>query len=201
MISNLSDLVAYGGKLAREFPIIADEVTIKPADMPMTAVKSLCVGIELPPVYQRCISQIYVFGVSLGYFALWPSFNREGGLAQALRQANHGGEPAQLVAKSSNLIIVGREEANLVCVGAAGSASSDSVFLLDVMAAPKIQQIDIAPDFEKFLLLVGNLHAVSVEYEDAPADGVEEMIRVCKILGCNEQQIAYWKGKVNELLF
>lgn len=200
MISNLSDLVAYTGGLASKVPQIAEEIAIKPAGIADDVVASLVRDMPMPPTYLRCIREVGVFGVSLGYFALWPTFSRHGNLVESLFKANSGQTSGEVAARTASLLVVGRQEANLICVGSMGAERPDVVFLLDVMSSPTVRITSIAPNFEVFLLLAGNLHAVSRDLQESPADASSEMGRCCNHFHCTEEQSMFWQGVIAELV-
>jgi len=200
MIKNLNELVAYTNGLAKKVPQIADEVAIKPEGVSKDALDILARGIALPPLYVRCIRELGVFGVSLGYFALWPTFNRNGSLVESLLKANSGSTSGEIAARNAGLLIVGRQEANLICVGSVESKQPDVVVLLDVMSSPAVESANIAENFEVFLLLAGNLHAISFSHQESPSNALSEMNLCCAHFNCTDEQSTFWKHAVTELV-
>lgn len=200
MINNLNDLVAYTNGLAQKVPRIADEIAIKREGVPEDFLEDFARGITLPPVYVRCIREVGIFGVSLGYFALWPTFNRSGNLIESLLKANSGSTSGELVARNENLLIVGRQEANLVCIGSAESKQPDVVMLLDVMSSSTVGITNIAKNFEVFLLLAGNLHAISFSHRESPSSALSEMARCCAHFNCTDEQSTFWMRAIMELV-
>ncbi len=192
--------MTYTNGLAQEVPQIADEVAIKPAGVSGDRLAVLVRSVPLPPVYLRCIHDVGIFGVSLGYFALWPAFSRNGDLVKSLLEANSGHASGAMVAHAANLIIVARQEANIICVGSMKGGQPDVVFLLDVMSSPAVRVTSIAPNFEVFLLLAGNLHAVSRSLQGLPSDAIFEMIKCCNYFCCTEEQSLFWQGMMAELV-
>jgi hypothetical protein len=200
MITNLNDLVAYTNGLAQKVPKIVDEVAIKSEGISENALVALAQRVALPPMYLRCIHDVGVFGVSLGYFALWPTFNRNGDLVESLLKANSGHASGEMAAREAGLLIVGRQEANLICVGSKDGEQSDVVFLLDVMSSSTVEMINIAQNFEIFLLLAGNLHALSFSQGESPSDAVAEMIQCCTHFNCTDEQSRFWQDAIMELV-
>jgi len=200
MINNLNDLVAYTNGLAKKAPQIADEIAIKREGVSEDSPDALARGIALPPLYVRCIREVGVFGVSLGYFALWPTFNRSGNLIESLLKANSGSTSGELVARNESLLIVGRQEANLICVGSSESKLPDVVILLDVMSSPTVVSTNIAENFEVFLLLAGNLHAISFSHRESAPNALSEMDRCCTHFNCTDEQSTFWKHAITELV-
>lgn len=200
MINNLNDLVAYTDALAQKVPQIAEEVAIKREGVSKDSLDALAGGLALPPLYVRCIREVGVFGVSLGYFALWPTFNSNGNLIESLLKANSGVASGELAARNANLLIVGRQEANLICIGSAESKRPDAVMLLDIMSSPAIKFVNIAENFEVFLLLAGNLHAISFSHQESPVDALAEMDQCCVHFNCNGEQSTFWRRSITELV-
>jgi hypothetical protein len=105
-----------------------------------------------------------------------------------------------VIAQQKGLIAVARQEANIICVGALGGAFQDVVFLLDVMTSPIIKVVEIANDFEIFILLACNLCAIADEYEDDPGLGVEKMELCCVHFKCSDTEKLFWKSRALEML-
>lgn len=200
MIKSLNDLVAYTNRLANRIPQIADEVAVKPQGLSKDALDTLARSLALPSMYIRCIQEVGVFGVSLGYFALWPTFNRSGDMVESLLSANSGSTAGEVAAREAHLLVVGRQEANPVCVGSALSNRPDVVVLLDVMSSPIVESANISENFEVFLLLAGNLHEISFSHEESASNALDAINRCCAYFNCTDEQSDFWRRAVVELV-
>lgn len=200
MLLELRDLKDYADALAKRLPRIAQRVTIREPGTSEDELSVLDEAIKLPPIYKRCICKFNFFGVSIGYFSTWPGSIKAGNMIEALRNANQGGDLRAIATTESPYVIVAQEEANLICVGRSDSSNPDTVYLLDVMRSTKIEQLDVAPDFEKFLLLAGNLHDISFKYEGDASAGMAMMLECCLHFGCTDSQIAFWNSRAEMML-
>ncbi|MEO6145650.1 MAG: hypothetical protein ABIT70_01105 [Sulfuriferula sp.] len=200
MILNLSDLKDYADALAKRVPGIAHRVTIKEPGISADDLSKFLAGMCLPPIYVRCISALNLFGVAIGYFSVWPGSIKAGNMVEALLRANQGDYLGAHEARESTLVVVAQEESNLICVGQADSDLPDTVYLLDVMRSPKIERMEVAPDFEKFLLLAGNLHDIGRKYEGNISAGMAEMLDCCQHFACTNNQISFWTSRVETVV-
>lgn len=200
MITNLDELVAYTNELARAVPQISKEVAIRSEGLPLDALASLERELDMPPAYLHCIRKLGVYGVSIGYFALWPTFSRNEGLVESLVAANSVHSNGQVIVREKGLLIVGRHEANLICVGEKGGGQSDKVFYVDLMSSPVMTVQDIAPSFDVFMLLAGNLHELSFSFPGVLSSAIFEMSQCCSHFSCSEDQAFFWKQMTAELV-
>jgi len=199
MIENLNDLKNYTDARARRTPGIAAHVELHEPGIGADALSRLS-ALNLPPVYERCLRTFNLFGISLGYFSLWPDSIRSGNMSEALLQAAAGNFRGAHEATHAGLLIVAQEESNLVCVARSNDIKPDTVTLLDVMRSPTVERHCIATDFEKFLLLAGNLNDIGLRYEEDASQGMDQMDQCCRYFGCTTEQSAYWLSKAEELL-
>lgn len=196
MLTNFDELKNYTEELAKQFPRIASTLLIGGKGLTTSEADML----NLPPVYKRCICDLGLFGVSIGYFSLWPGSIRDNDMIDSIRQANTGDEHGKTDASNLNLLIVGKEEANLICIGAVNSSCPDVVYLLDIMRSDRVEKKDIAPNFESFLLLAGNLHEISCKFEDEVDVGIDKMLECCDYFHCSAAQKAFWKSRAEVML-
>ena len=89
MIENLSDLKNYAEALAKRAPSIAGRVKISEPGLSADDLSRLS-ALDLPPIYERCVSMFGLFGIAVGYFSMWPGSIRAGHLVEALLQSNTG---------------------------------------------------------------------------------------------------------------
>jgi hypothetical protein len=200
MLKDLNDVQAYTERLASPLPDLASEIALRSNGIPDPALAELAEEIELPPIYRNCAGTLHLYGVSIGYFALWPGFRRDSDLLSALRAANLNNEADAAAARADGLVIVGREEANWICVGRASSDRSDAVFYLKTMASPDRVSSEIAPSFDKFLILAANLHQIAYESSVDVGAGIGDLAERCDAIGCGPGQAAFWTAKLSELL-
>lgn len=194
MLENLEDLKNYTDALAKRMPSIAQRVRINEPGLSVDDLSRLSM-LGLPPIYARCISMLSLFGVAIGYFSMWPGPIKSGNMVDALLHANQSDYLGAQEARNANLLVIAQEEANLVCVGRLDSNAPDAVYLLDVMRSPTVGRQGVAPDFERFLLLAGNLHEIGREYSGDAKVGVTKMVECCQHFGCTADQIAFWSSR------
>lgn len=197
IIKTINDVRNYTQAVAQNFPAIAGEIAVTeehPAPLP----SQLAADLQLPPIYRSIAGGNKLAGISLGFFALWPSFANIS-LQESLIQEN---KPDSLVRSLSGntLIFVARYEANPICVTSVTGNSPDQVFLLDRMSSPELKLKSIAGNFEKFLALAANAHRISDAYEGDFNSGQEEMGRCCEALDCTPEQSIFWKNRSAEML-
>ncbi len=63
------------------------------------------------------------------------------------------------------------------------------------MRSPTVERQSIASDFEKFLLLAGNLHEIGRKFSGDALEGVTKMVECCEQFGCTTDQMAFWKSR------
>ena len=200
MLEDLIDVQNYTKRLASTLPDLAAEIILGSNGVAKDDLARLADEIGVPPVYRACAAAWNLYGVSLGYFALWPSFGKKGDLVTALLDANRDpGEPAA-TARSKGLVIVAREEANWICVGSATSGHPDVVFYMNTMASPERKLTEIANSFDHFMILAANLHEIAYSESVSVADGIEAISNCCAAVGCSKSQAEFWERKASELL-
>jgi hypothetical protein len=196
IIRTIDDVRRYTHDVAQRFPAISREIAV--IAEPVELAKEIVAGLQLPPGYCSVAKASRLAGVSIGFFALWPSFVLES-LERSLIEANAPDSPVRLFGDST-LIAVARYEANPICVASADSKTPDQVFLLGTMSSPNWKLRSIATHFEQFLALAANLHCISDAYDGEIKAGQEEMTRCCESLACTLEQTAFWQSKAAETL-
>jgi len=199
MIENLDDLKGYADALAKRVPSIAGRVKINEPGLSADDLSRLS-ALNLPPIYERCVSMFSLFGIAVGYFSMWPGSIKTGHMVEALLQANAGNYSGAQEARNACLLVVAQEEANLVCVTRANGNDPDVVYLLDVMRSPTIERQSLAPNFEKFLLLAGNLHDIGRKCSGDAKEGIAKMVECCQYFGCTADQAAFWVSRAEIVL-
>jgi hypothetical protein len=196
MLKTIDDVRRYTSDVAKQFPAIASEIEI--AKQAVELPEELVTHLRLPPVYWAIAKANRLSGISIGFFALWPSFVREP-LQQSLLQANASGSLVRSFGNGA-LVAVARYEANPVCVVSTIGDAPDQVFLLDTMSSPRWNLKHIAVHFEQFMVLAANTRRISDVYEGDVVGGQEEMRRCCETLGCTQEQTSFWMLKAAEML-
>lgn len=199
MIENLGDLKGYADALAKRVPSIAGRVKFNEPGLSADDLSRLS-ALNLPPIYERCVSMFSLFGISMGYFSMWPGSIKTGHMVEALLRANAGNDSGAQEARNADLIVVAQEEANLICVSRSNGNNPDAVCLLDVMRSPTVERRSIAPNFEKFLLLAGNLHNIGRKCSGDAKEGIAKMVECCQYFGCTDDQTAFWVSRAEIVL-
>lgn len=186
MLADIDHLVAYAESLTTDLAGLSSEFRLGDGGLSTQAIDALRDDFHLPPVYLRCLRELSLFGVSLGYFSLWPTADRKGDFVTSFRSGNEGNP------MGDNRLIVGMYEANPICVGVRGDVE-DTVFFVDDMSSPDRRVTSIAPDFEAFVLLAGNLHEISFLHEDSSDEAISQMEACCRKFRCNAAQGEFWR--------
>jgi hypothetical protein len=199
MLKSLADLVAWTYRLAERVPELAAEIVLSDGGLSQDELHSIenSLGIHLPGTYRNMAGTKKLYGVSLGYFDLWPTYDSSEDLRGALVRANHEQGTQNGSASHRGLICVARQEANPICVRATGFVDEDAVFRIDQMSAPNLGCERIAGNFEQFLLLAGNLQFLTVE----PVEGgsvTDAMTEVCRHLSLTVPETAFWVARAEE---
>ena len=71
---------------------------------------------------------------------------------------------------------------------------------VDVMSSMDRHVTAIAPDFEAFVLLAGNLHEISFLNEESPDEAISQMATCCRRFRCNAAQGAFWREMVEAMV-
>jgi hypothetical protein len=140
---------------------------------------------ELSKNYLSIASRVHLLGFEYGMIALWPqSFGDGSSLGSALIEANsptYGFYPAL---KRAGCSVVGFREKDPICC-----KSDDSVFL--AFPTPGEAELHyLAPNFETFLLLLGNLDYFG--RRERGNDAVDEFLQIVGKL-CGPQSDPIWK--------
>jgi hypothetical protein len=199
MIKTLQDAVEFTLRTAERLQFDRDAIVLGPSDvLPKDVARPA--ALRMPPVYERLMRGLRLSGVRIGYFALSPSSSKMD-LVSALLHQNASLDPVTIEARTHDLIVVGRDEADLLAVGIDGSKDADVVYRLEGTTAPGVRTSRVAKDFETFIVLAANLN--DIMYPDGPEDGLEgesamaEMASRCEELGCNEEETRFWTMKAS----
>ena len=122
MLNDINDLIDYTDKLAASVPELSTELRVGGGGLSGQELNELRGEFDLPPIYVRCLRDLCLFGVSLGYFSLWPMAARKGDFVTSFRSINEASTIGD------DRLIVGMYEANPICVGVRGDVE-DAVFL------------------------------------------------------------------------
>lgn len=203
MINNLEELKEYSEKIASKFPSLASTIRLAAPGYPEIFLKNLSrEPIYLPDNYIRVLGLFKLAGVSIGQFNLWPVPFGKDDLIQSLVDANKDTRNPYLGFYEDNSFVeVARLEANIICLSRKGSSSEGEVYLVDISAGPKPIAQKLASSYESFLLLAGNLHDVSMSYEDDEDSGVEEFTSRLSALGVTGSAAYLWNELLEEMLF
>jgi hypothetical protein len=186
MILTVHQLQQYTEELAAKAPVIRDEVRLTSGGIDNQQLIAL--PFALPGSYASQATTLNLYGVAIGFFALWPTFDRKSNLTEALIRANSDDSEVIRRIRAQGMLVVGREEANWICVDYDGV-----VWRVDTMTSPTPALTEIAPSYEAFLLLAGNMHELSERHEGHPVACATEMRECCRRLGCSPTHIEFWE--------
>lgn len=203
MINDLDGLIKYSEKMAAKFPVIASEIKLCSPGCSRNYLSALRAdGQYFPDDYLVLLERVQVLGVSIGQLNLWPVPYGRRELLSVLIEANRSPENPWLKFYDDNEIVeVGRWEANIICLGRKGSGDKGKVYFLDINSGLKLNLRPMADSFEQLMILAGNMHEVSMDYEAEPESGVQEFsLRLVK-LGVKTDASALWLELLNEALY
>ena len=194
MLQSLEDLKNFSDATAREFPSVVRRFLLKEPGISADDLLKLQ-DIFIPPVYKKCISAFDLLGRVIGYFAMSPGSIVRQSMAEALIDANCSDHPGVEVAIGAGLVVVAQEESNLICVGRSDSAVPDKVYLIEIMSSPVIEIQDVAADFERFMLLAGNVYEIGLKYDKNEKGAVAAMVECCRYFDCSVEQVKFWVSR------
>ncbi len=203
MISNLDELKRYTEKVAAKFPEIASEIKLCSPGCSEEQLIELSREVpELPSNYLDVAKQVQLVGVSIGQLALWPvPYGKKDFLASLTEANNDSSNPYLGFYSSNDLVEVARLEANIICLGRKSAENEGQAFLIDISSGldPVIQKL--ADGFEQLLVIAGNLHDISMSYEDDEDSGISEFASRLNKLGVESSCASIWNELLEEVLF
>jgi hypothetical protein len=203
MISNLDELIKYSENVAAKFPVIASEIRLCSPGYSDDLLAE--VGNEvpyLPDSYFSVVKKIQIVGVSIGQLNLWPVPYGKKDFVASLVEANTSSDnPYLQFYKENSLVEVARLEANIVCLGRKGAQISDQVYLVDICSGPNPVLQKLANSYEQLLIVAGNLHDISMTYEDDEDAGVSKFQSRLTQLGVEVDSANIWNELLEEALY
>ena len=203
MINDLDGLIKYSEKMATRFSVIASEIKLCSPGCSKNYLSVLREdGQYFPDDYLELLERVQVLGVSIGQLNLWPVPYGRRELSSVLIEANKSPENPWLKFYDDNEIVeVARWEANIICLGRKGSSDRGKVYFLDISSGLKLSLRPMADSFEQLMILAGNMHEVSMDYEAEPESGVQEFSLRLVTLGVKADASALWLELLNEALY
>lgn len=201
-VSDLSGVCRVTEDLAGTLPPgIADtarEVLLRRVDSvdEMTRLQDVMPG--LPPVYESVASAFDLFGVSLGYFQLWPSPTKATSLAGALLEAFEG-RSERWVAGHGDLIEVGGHVGDPLCVLSRYAVQPDRVVILDHSDTDRIDAV--ATDFEQLLVLAGNVVAIRLAFNAGRVSDPRSALAGSVAALCEDSEIQHTWSRLGRQAF
>lgn len=203
MISNLDGLIKYSENMAAKFPVIASEIRLcSPGYSDDLLVEVGNKVPYLPDSYFSVVKQIQIVGVSIGQLNLWPvPYGKKDFVASLIEANTSSDNPYLKFYDDNNLVEVARFEANIVCLGRKGSHISDQVYLVDISSGPNPVLQKLANSYEQLLIVAGNLHDISMNYEDDEDAGVSEFQSRLTQLSVDKDSANIWNELLKEALY
>ena len=203
MISNLDGLIKYSENMAAKFPVIASEIRLcSPGYSDDLLVEVGNKVPYLPDSYFSVVKQIQIVGVSIGQLNLWPvPYGKKDFVASLIEANTSSDNPYLKFYDDNNLVEVARFEANIVCLGRKGSHISDQVYLVGISSGPNPVLQKLANSYEQLLIVAGNLHDISMNYEDDEDAGVSEFQSRLTQLSVDKDSANIWNELLKEALY
>lgn len=203
MISNIDGLIKYSENMAAKFPVIASEIRLCSPGYSDYLLVDLGNKVPyLPDSYFSVVKHIQIVGVSIGQLNLWPvPYGKKDFVASLLEANTSSDNPYLKFYDDNNLVEVARLEANIVCLGRKGSQICDQVYLVDISSGPNPVLHKLANSYEQLLIIAGNLHDISMTYENDEDVGVSEFQSRLTQLGVDKDSTNMWKEMLEESLY
>ena len=196
MISKLSELQEHTRWIAGKVPELREEILLNsPGCTGAECARLKEVLHNLPDGYIECLQKFDLRRFGLCYFSLRPSFGKNG-IVESLILANISEtNPMLPFLRSHGLYEVAAWEADPVCVATGDSSYPEGAVLWVTPPEPVYQIMPLADDFEKFLLIAGNLDAVRDRYSKAVdrRASAQEFMGVLRYLRVSEEASISWK--------
>lgn len=157
MLTSLDDLVVYTNYLGSKYPIISEEkVLSRPGCSKDIANDILDSFPGISDLYVEIVSEINVFGVSIGSFVLSPQSFDGANICEKLIDCNTNSGMSQYFARDK-VYQIGSFEADPVAIAATSSKYVEGSVVLYDLGNPVEEPKEIALDYKQFLLLAGNV--------------------------------------------
>lgn len=203
MISNLDGLIKYSESVAAKFPVIASEIRLCSPGYSDDLLVDVGNKVPyLPDSYFSVVKQIKIVGVSIGQLNLWPvPYGKKNFVASLVEANTNSDNPYLKFYDDNDLVEVARLEANIVCLGRKGSQISGQVYLVDISSGPNPVLQKLANSYEQLLIVAGNLHDISMTYEDDEDAGVSEFQSRLTQLCVDEDNANIWNELLEDALY
>lgn len=200
VINDLEGLVRYSEEMAGKFPAISSEIKLYSPGCSKDYLSVLREDEQhFPCDYLALLERVQVLGVSIGQLNLWPVPYGRRELRSSLIEANSSPENPWLeFYVDNNIVEVARWEANIICLGRKNTVNEGKVYFLDISSGPQLTLRPMADSFEQLMVVAGNLHEVSMDYESDPEAGVQVFALCLASLGIKEHASSIWLELVNE---
>jgi len=200
MINNLDELKLYTEEVATKFPAIASEIKLCSPGCSKEQLATLKQEVpQLPQEYLDIANQVQLVAVSIGQLSLWPvPYGKRDFLLSLIEANTDSSNPYLDFYNSNNLVEVARLEANLICLGKIATENEGQVFLVDISSGENLAIEKLADNFEQLLVLAGNLHQISMFYEEDEDSGVSEFTFRLNRLGLDRDCASIWHGLLEE---
>jgi hypothetical protein len=148
--------------MGEKLPALKNEIVLKSPGISQSDYARLTSSLpNLPESYLKCIQSVDVKGVSIGYFRLWPRAVKADNLVEGLVKMNAPEKnPLWHFLREKGFYEVAAWEAEPICVATKKSSQEEGSVLKISIAQPSLKENLLAPNFETFLLIAGNLDAI-----------------------------------------
>lgn len=203
MIKSLEELGAYTLAVAATLPsTLRDETVLEPPGLPRSDLESIAASVPgIPASYLAVLEKVRLLGVSLGFFRLYPRPRPRAGedfVSHFLKASSAPENPFLALYREMKWIEVGAFEGDplvLVLEGSTSRYAAGSILWFDIeeYGAGRPAERPLAPDFESFVLLAGNLEQVVAQYEDDPEAIVGEFTLRLSEFSLSEENRENWR--------
>lgn len=162
MITNLKELQDYTKRLMEKLPEIKNEILLCSPGCSEAQISQLIHALpNIPESYLRCIRQFNLFGVSIGYFRLWPGILVGDDFIQGLIKTNlsESNPVLQFLQRNGLYEVATWDTAPIAVASRTSNNRNGKVFLINC-ENDRIFVSPLAKDFEDFLLIAGNLDEI-----------------------------------------
>jgi len=137
------------------------------------------------------------YGVSIGYFRLWPRTTKAFDLVECIVQINTSERNPFLPAlREKGLCEVAAWEAEPICVATKKSAYLEGTVVKISRAQASVKGVFLANNFETFLLIAGNLDSIRDKHSNTgdTISALAEFERCLDYFALSPEGISAWKS-------
>ena len=166
MINDLNALTEYTINRGEKTPRLKGQIVLSSPGCDQDSIAKIKNALpNMAESYLSCAQAFNLNGICLGFFQLSPPGSKKLNFVERLVQINTPEKnPFWIFMSENGLYEVATWEAEPICVATNKSSHKEGSVLKISIAQPSPKEDLLAPNFETFLLIAGNLDAIRDEY-------------------------------------